>query len=111
VNTIPERASEPPHAAASSAPAVVDLESLSVEHKRTLPRAVRVAPKPVPVASSESSEETAAAPANDSAAEATAAPEPAKSSDLPAAARSNPYGSGSLIDQIKKATADEEAGQ
>jgi len=88
---------------------VVDLESLSVEHKRTLPRAVRVAPKPIPVEPTESSDETPPS-VNDTASDSSA-PEPAKSSDLPPATRSNPYGSGSLIDQIKKATADDEAGQ
>ncbi|HKO46280.1 MAG TPA: DUF4339 domain-containing protein [Polyangiaceae bacterium] len=99
------------HPAASSAPRVVDLESLSVERKRTLPRAQRAAPKPAPAEPTEgdSSDETAT-PANEAVPE-SAAPETPKGSDLPPAARANPYGSGSLIDQIKRATADEEAGQ
>jgi len=109
VNTITEKPSEPARPVTSSAPLVVDLESLSVEHKRAAPRAVRVVPKPVPVEPAETSDESTT-PANDSAAESPAA-ETAKNSELPAAARSNPYGSGSLIDQIKKATADEEASQ
>jgi hypothetical protein len=104
-------------AAPSSAPKVVDLESLSVERKRSTPRYVRPAPRPVPTQAAESSDE-ATTSSNESA--STAAPSTAdsptseassSSSDLPAAARSNPYGSGSLIDQIKKATAEEEAGQ
>jgi hypothetical protein len=108
-------ATEPPRSAPSSAPLVVDVESLSVEHKRTLPRAARVAPKPAPTLSTEASDETTP-PANDpapaSASEAEPdAPAAATSSEAPPAARSNPYGTGSLIDQIKKATADEEAGQ
>jgi hypothetical protein len=102
-------------AAPSSAPKVVDVESLSVEHKRSVPRAVRVAPRPVPTLAAESSEESTPS-ANESAPAAPSTPdspasEPSNSSDLPPAARSNPYGSGSLIDQIKKATADEESGQ
>jgi hypothetical protein len=110
VNAIPEKQpSAPPRSAASSAPLVVDLESLSVEHKRAVPRAVRVAPKPAPVEPTDTSDETAP-PANDPE-PASPAPEAEKSGELPAAARSNPYGSGSLIDQIKKATADEEASQ
>jgi hypothetical protein len=88
---------------------VVDLESLSVEHKHSAPRSVRAIPKLVPTETAESSEETPPQ-ATDSAPESTA-PETPNSSDLPVPARSSPYGSGSLIDQIKKATADEEAGQ
>jgi uncharacterized protein DUF4339 len=108
INTAAEsQPSELPRTA-SSAP-VVDLESLSVEHKRTLPRAVRATPKPLPAEPSETSDQTAA-PSEDSTAEASS-PETATSSEVPAAARPNPYGSGSLIDQIKKATAEDEANQ
>jgi hypothetical protein len=108
VSTAASRVTQSPAPTASSAPLVVNLESLSVEHKPTLPRAVRVAPRPAPTESNTSSDETSTA--NDGASESST-PEPAKSSDLPAAARTNPYGNGSLIDQIKRATADEEAGQ
>jgi hypothetical protein len=62
----------------------------------------------VPVAPVESSEE-ATEPAAESAPEAPAQDAPTSSASPPA--RSSPYGSGSLIDQIKKATADDEAGQ
>ncbi|MEI9936480.1 MAG: GYF domain-containing protein [Pseudomonadota bacterium] len=93
-------------AAASSVPLVVDLESLSVEHQRTLPRAVRATPKPAPAAADRSDEATT----NGSATESPA-PDAPKSNDLPAAARANPYGPGSLIDQIKRATAEDEGGQ
>ena len=102
------RASELPTPIPSSAPQVVDLESLSVEPKRSAPRAARVAPRPAPVAT-ESSEDSEA-PASDST-PTPAAPEAEKSSDSPPAARPSPYGSGSLIDQIKKATADEDSSQ
>jgi len=106
---------EQPPAAPSSAPKVVDIESLSVERKRSVPRAVRVAPRPAPTLTAESSDE-AATPANDPAPATAATPstpestasETSNSSDLPPAARSNPYGNGSLIDQIKKATAEED---
>jgi hypothetical protein len=109
-NTSTEKpASELPSATASSAPLVVDLESLSVEHKRTPTRAVRAAPKLAPVESTDTSEQTPAK-ADDAASE-SAADETQSSSDSPAPARANPYGSGSLIDQIKKATADDEANQ
>jgi len=104
-----KQVSEPPHSAASSAPLVVDLESLSVEHKRPAARGVRIAPKPAAAESSDASEQTPTK-ASDSATESSAAETPT-SSDVPPAARANPYGSGSLIDQIKKATADDEAGQ
>lgn len=106
-------ATEQPRSAPSSAPLVVDVESLSVEHKRTSPRPVRSTPKAAPAQPAAENNDESATPANDpapSAAEPAAAEAPT-SSDLPAAARSNPYGTGSLIDQIKKATADEEAGQ
>lgn len=111
---------EQPQATASSAPRVVDVESLSVERKRAASRPWRPAPKPAPTLTAEGSEE-ATTSANDSASTAaastaTAAPESTASespsgSEPPAPAHSNPYGNGSLIDQIKKATADEEAGQ
>jgi hypothetical protein len=103
------QASAQPSTAVSSAPLVVDLESLSVEPKRALPHAVRAVPKAAPTQPSATSDE-ATPSANESAPE-SAQPETPKSSDLPPAARTNPYGNGSLIDQIKKATADEEAGQ
>ncbi|HET7543616.1 MAG TPA: DUF4339 domain-containing protein [Polyangiaceae bacterium] len=93
-------------AAPSSAPLVVTLESLSVERKRAPTHVVRAVAKPEAARHSENSEETPAA--NESAPEPVA-PETATSSDAPAAARPNPYGSGSLIDQIKKATEEEEA--
>jgi hypothetical protein len=110
VNTpVVAQRSEPPAAASSSAPLVVDLESLSVEHKHTPVRVVRATPKPAASESADTSDE-ATTPANDSALESTPAETP-KSSDLPAEKRESHYGSGSLIDQIKKATADEEAGQ
>lgn len=102
-----------PQAAPSTAPTVVDLESLSVERKRSVPRAVRVAPRPVPTLTPESGDETAESAASTPATASTADSTPSEtpnSGDAPAA-RANPYGSGSLIDQIKKATADEEAGQ
>jgi hypothetical protein len=99
-------ATQPSAAATSSAPLVVSLESLSVEHKRA-PTRVRTVIRPRAVSPSESGEETPA-PAGGSTPE-PAPPDAANSSDLPAAARTNPYGTGSLIDQIKKATADEEA--
>jgi len=102
-------AAQPPPTASSATPLVVDLESLSVEHKRSAPRAPRAIPKLVPTESAESSEETP--PKASESAPESAAPETPNSSDVPPAARSNPYGSGSLIDQIKKATADEESGQ
>lgn len=107
---------EPAPPAPSSAPRVVDVESLSVERKRSVPRAVRVAPRPVPTQAEDSSEDattspTDSAPPTPSTAESTAAADSSNGSELPAPARSNPYGNGSLIDQIKKATADEEAGQ
>jgi hypothetical protein len=103
---------EQPAAVPSSAPKVVDVESLTVERKRSVPRSVRVAPRPVPTLAGESSDESAPA-VNEStpiaaAPSDSAASEPSTSSDLPPAARSNPYGSGSLIDQIKKATAEED---
>jgi len=103
--------SQPTAAATSSSPLVVTLESLSVEHKRARTptrTVVRAIAKPAAVQPSDSEETTT--PANEPAAE-PAAPEAANSSDLPPAARSNPYGSGSLIDQIKKATENEEASQ
>ena len=96
-------APEPPQPSAS-APVVVDLESLSVEPKRP-PRAVRATPKPLAPESTEPIDRSST-PEGEPAAE----PETPKSSDLPPAARPNPY-SGSLIDQIKKATAEDEAGQ
>ena len=102
-------AAQLPAPTASSAPRVVELESLSVERKRSAPRSVRATPKLVPTETAESSEETP--PQAPVSAPESSAPETPNSSDLPPAARSNPYGSGSLIDQIKKATADEEAGQ
>jgi len=98
---------EPPPVA--SAPRVVAVESLSVEHKRPAPRYVRVAPKPAPAEPTEADDETTT-PAKGTSAEAPA-PEAAKTEELPAAARENPYGNGSLIDQIKRATAEEEASQ
>jgi hypothetical protein len=101
--------SAPPPSAVSSVrvPLVVNLESLSVEPKRRFPHAVRATPKHASEEPSASSIET---PVSESAPESPAQEAP-KESELPAAARSNPYGSGSLIDQIKKATADEEAAQ
>jgi len=104
---VPSQPSTPP--AVASAPLVVDIESLSVEHKRTVPRAVRATPKLTPAEPAASSDETPTQAA-ESAPESALQSAP-KDGDLPAAARSNPYGSGSLIDQIKRATADEEAGQ
>ena len=108
--------SSTPVSAPSSAPLVVDLESLSVEHKRSAPRAPAVVVKPaaprtrviheVAPAATEATEATEAPEAP----EATS-PEPRKSTDATATARQSPYGSGSLIDQIKKATADDEAEQ
>lgn len=106
--------SEPP-TLPSSAPLVVDVESLSVERKHAVPRTVRATPRPVPTLSPETSEEPATS-ATDSATAATAATakpetpptEAANSADSPPVARPSPYGSGSLIDQIKKATADED---
>lgn|GEM_PF-1011242 len=104
-----------PQAAPSSTPRVVDVESLSVEHKRSVPRAMRVAPRPVPTQAAEASDDAAAtaidpassAPATPPTSDSAASDTPS-SSEPPAAARSNPYGSGSLIDQIKKATAEED---
>ncbi len=107
--TAANQPSELAHSVPSSAPVVVALESLSVEHKHAPARAVRAMPKLAPAAPTESSDDTTA-PAAEPAAESPS-PETPNSSELPPAARSNPYGSGSLIDQIKKATADEEAGQ
>jgi len=89
---------------AAPTPRVVDLESLSVERKRSAPRYAPPAAKPVVQAPAASEDESA-----DSAEPVPA--EAPKSIETPPATRSNPYGSGSLIDQIKKATADEEAGQ
>jgi len=109
VNASVEKQPSPlPRSVPSSAPLVVSLESLSVEHKPTQPRTVRAVPRPVPVAPLDSGDE-AAEPAAESAPEPAAQEAPASSASPPA--RSSPYGSGSLIDQIKKATADEEAGQ
>ncbi|MEI9951798.1 MAG: GYF domain-containing protein [Pseudomonadota bacterium] len=102
-------AGEPPRSAVSSAPLVVELESLSVEHKPTLPRAARATPKPAPGESSDTVDQSTTK-ADDSATE-SAAPETPKNSDSPAANRASPYGSGSLIDQIKRAAAADEAGQ
>jgi hypothetical protein len=110
VNTITEKQpSEPPSSAASSAPLVVELESLSVEHKRTPARAVRVAPKPAPATESTDASEQAPAKADESA--ESSATESSSSSETPAPVRANPYGTGSLIDQMKKAAADDEANQ
>jgi len=105
---------EEAQSAPSSAPHVVDVESLSVERKRAVPRTVRAMPRPAPAPTQPVEADDEATPsAKDTAPSApeSTTSEASNSSDLPAAARSNPYGSGSLIDQIKKATADEEAGQ
>ena len=108
--SVEKQPSPQPLSAPSSAPLVVSLESLSVEHKQTPPRTVRAIPRLVPVAPVDSSSDEATAPAAEASPEPAAQEAPA-SSALPAAARSNPYGSGSLIDQIKRATAEEEAAQ
>jgi hypothetical protein len=99
--------------ALSSAPKVVDVESLTVERKRSVPRTVRVAPRPIPTQTEESSEESASPvnespPTTPSTADSNGS-DPSNGSEPPPAAHSNPYGSGSLIDQIKKATAEEDA--
>jgi len=85
-----------------SAPRVVDLESLSVERKRPTPRYAAPVAKPAVSAPAASEEEAAEAPDS---------PEPVpadtqKAGNSPAG-RASPYGSGSLIDQIKRATEDE----
>lgn len=91
-------------APAASAPLVVDLQSLSVEHSapRRAPRPVSV-PVPKPVASAEASEPSVenSDPVDD---EQNAAPSnKQKNSDLPNAAHSNPYTTGSADDDSSEA--------
>ena len=98
------RPAESPKAALAPEPApqVVDIASLSVEHSapRAAARPVALTPAKAPAAAaydasdSDETEPAAAAPA----------PKP-KTSDLPAAAHTNPYANGTLDDGAKKAPA------
>jgi hypothetical protein len=75
---------------------VVDLESLSVEHKPH-----RVAPRPLPVVAPQAPAQPTSAPdeastSDDDAPAATPSPaQKPKNSELPAAAHANPYTTGS----------------
>jgi uncharacterized protein DUF4339 len=92
---------------ANSSTSVVDIDSLSVEHRapRVAPRALVPAPPAVPPSTPDIDKNADNSQADDTApppAAAQPAPRKAKSQELPSAAHSNPYTTGSSSDNAEK---------